>query len=431
MEATHQSKQSRVALAVWGMVFGIGSGVLCFVVAIIGIMHFNAPNGGSDKREILSYCIVGVVFSALGIISLWFYLRARPRSTPLMRALKKSASYEIVIARINTDANVNTKDEDGITPLMMALINGANSSVVRALIKAGANVNEKSSDGYTPLTIAYCKYAKPEVVTALINAGAKESKDLARDEAKKSGDWATLLKMLAECQSIQEMDDLSLSIACIGNKAAASGLVALAIQSHVNGCKAREKLNELRCDPQALLMDRLRQQTSIFTIGYNPQSVCSPIREQEDVMARHFKRESKALAALVGLKAIEEIQAVLDNPAYEKHVDNFRYALGQIYEKERAEREINSSTPNSIDENKYSEEQTASVGTSEAAEGRDVTFVIPCGVCGYKTDVTVTIDWGGCILSGNTDDHEFRCHNCNKVFTVSKAYLKHHTDCFV
>lgn len=68
---------------------------------------------------------------------------------------------------------------------------------------------------------------------------------------------------------------------------------------------------------------------------------------------------------------------------------------------------------------------------SETDQGREVTFDIPCGVCGYKTNVTVMIDWGGTILSGKGPVHEFRCQNCKKVFTVNKDSLKQYTDRFV
>lgn len=64
-------------------------------------------------------------------------------------------------------------------------------------------------------------------------------------------------------------------------------------------------------------------------------------------------------------------------------------------------------------------------------EGRDVTFVILCPLCHYKTNATVKMNWGGQILSGSDTDHEFRCLNCNRIFKVSKASLKPYTDRFV
>ena len=71
---------------------------------------------------------------------------------------------------------------------------------------------------------------------------------------------------------------------------------------------------------------------------------------------------------------------------------------------------------------------------SEAGEStqdaRDVTFSIPCGVCGYKTNVSVKMDWGGHIVSGTGTEHEFRCLNCDGVFRVSNDALKVHTDRF-
>jgi hypothetical protein len=89
------------------------------------------------------------------------------------------------------------------------------------------------------------------------------------------------------------------------------------------------------------------------------------------------------------------------------------------------------STPKPTDEHTYNEQKPASVTANETNKGREVTFVIPCGVCGYKTNVTVRIDWGGIILSGSGTDHEFRCQNCNKGFTVRKDWLKQYTDRFV
>lgn len=76
-------------------------------------------------------------------------------------------------------------------------------------------------------------------------------------------------------------------------------------------------------------------------------------------------------------------------------------------------------------------EQLASAAASGTDEGREVTFSIPCGFCGYKTNVSVRIDWGGSILSGDATDHEFPCQNCKAIFAVSKESLKQYTDRFV
>ena len=64
-------------------------------------------------------------------------------------------------------------------------------------------------------------------------------------------------------------------------------------------------------------------------------------------------------------------------------------------------------------------------------EGRDVNFTIPCELCGYKTNVTVTIDWSGTILSGRGSTHEFRCMNCHRTFSVPNNVLKVYTNQFV
>lgn len=70
-------------------------------------------------------------------------------------------------------------------------------------------------------------------------------------------------------------------------------------------------------------------------------------------------------------------------------------------------------------------------GTVTTKEGREVTFVIPCAICGYMTTVGVTLDWTGNILSGSDKDHDFQCQGCGKVFTVSKEMLKQYTNAFV
>ena len=64
-------------------------------------------------------------------------------------------------------------------------------------------------------------------------------------------------------------------------------------------------------------------------------------------------------------------------------------------------------------------------------DGREVTFTIPCTECGYRTNVTVEIDWGGAILSGAESTHDFTCMQCGKTFTVPKASLTEHTNRFV
>ena len=73
----------------------------------------------------------------------------------------------------------------------------------------------------------------------------------------------------------------------------------------------------------------------------------------------------------------------------------------------------------------------AAAPSPTSASGREVTFVLPCPLCGYNTVVRVRIDWEGHILSGSGDQHEFKCEGCKKMFGVSKAALKPYTDQFV
>lgn len=42
----------------------------------------------------------------------------------------------------------------------------------------------------------------------------------------------------------------------------------------------------------------------------------------------------------------------------------------------------------------------------------------PCPYCGYKNEVRSYDDWEGCEIEGTTEKH---CHQCEKVFIVSRA----------
>jgi hypothetical protein len=156
------------------------------------------------------------------------------------------------------------------------------------------------------------------------------------------------------------------------------------------------------------------------------------MQEQKEVMSRYFYRGHKALDALVGLGAIDEFQALLDNPSYNQQMrNNFTSAIKSIHEKDIAASDLKSSTSKTADGDTNIKHQSTPASTSETDKGREITFVIPCGICGNKTDVTLRIDWGGDILSGSSTDHEFRCQNCKKIFTVRKDSLKQYTDRFV
>jgi len=62
---------------------------------------------------------------------------------------------------------------------------------------------------------------------------------------------------------------------------------------------------------------------------------------------------------------------------------------------------------------------------------RDVTFMIPCQVCEYKTTVTVTIGVDGRVWSGDGISHEFRCQNCGRSFYVGNDVLRQDIERFV
>jgi hypothetical protein len=104
-------------------------------------------------------------------------------------------------------------------------------------------------------------------------------------------------------------------------------LVALAFKSHARGCEISKDIETASQDPDALLAERLRSQTGIFSIGYSPGETRSPIRKLRDLMSHHFAIGHRALDALVGLRAVATIQSVADNPAYPHQLrENFRHA---------------------------------------------------------------------------------------------------------
>lgn len=70
--------------------------------------------------------------------------------------LLNSACYghlDLIKILIESNANINTKDEDDWTPLMIASAKGYND-IVRYLLNCGANINAEDDDLYTALDLA-------------------------------------------------------------------------------------------------------------------------------------------------------------------------------------------------------------------------------------------------------------------------------------
>lgn len=142
--------------------------------------------------------------------------------------------------------------------------------------------------------------------------------------ADKSPDWAKLLKRLSLCESGKEMEELSSAIVSIGNKEAVPALVTLMIQSYESGSLANKELLKIRMDTNSLVFS-----------GYDSNRIPAPIKKQRQVMQLDFMRGHKALHCLEGLRAIDELQELLTNPAYSPYWDNFRLALSSIEDSDK------------------------------------------------------------------------------------------------
>jgi len=89
----------------------------------------------------------------------------------LLEAARRGKTITIKTMLAN-DANINTRDKNGMTPLMHASYNGY-ADIVEILLKKGANVNKKNNNGETALMLA--KVKQHVKVAALIRqAGAKD-----------------------------------------------------------------------------------------------------------------------------------------------------------------------------------------------------------------------------------------------------------------
>ena len=84
--------------------------------------------------------------------------------------LIQNGKINLAIKKIQSGADVNAKNNDGLTPLHWASSN-EHIEIVKLLLEHGADVNAKNDDGYTPLYWASRK-GHTEIVNLLLKYGA-------------------------------------------------------------------------------------------------------------------------------------------------------------------------------------------------------------------------------------------------------------------
>ncbi|GAB9477012.1 Tkl protein kinase [Globisporangium polare] len=90
--------------------------------------------------------------------------------TPLLHAARRGHAKAVVLL-VKSEANIETKDEDGRSALSYAA-DSSHTKIVRELLANGAAVDAADKQGRTPLSYAVGMYNKVQVVTELVKNGA-------------------------------------------------------------------------------------------------------------------------------------------------------------------------------------------------------------------------------------------------------------------
>jgi ankyrin repeat protein len=82
---------------------------------------------------------------------------------------------ECIKMLLDSGANINKADKDGVTPLYIA-VEKNRPRIVELLVDVGADINKPTKDGSTPLYVAVEK-VRVQIVRLLLDSGADPSKD--------------------------------------------------------------------------------------------------------------------------------------------------------------------------------------------------------------------------------------------------------------
>ena len=101
--------------------------------------------------------------------------RNRDGVASLHWAAAKSGRLDVIEALLAAGADLNARDNDGWTPLHWATSFGKTRHVVELLLDAGSALDAMAKDGKTPLHLAARNNGSPRIVEALLRRGADTS----------------------------------------------------------------------------------------------------------------------------------------------------------------------------------------------------------------------------------------------------------------
>ncbi len=122
--------------------------------------HYLIKNSEEDLQSIKNNCALLNMFA----VKLDDYL--------LKRIGQQDANPKIIQILLDSGADVNARDKDGITPLIFATANQLNPEIFKLLLASRAHINDKDKDGKTPLMIMAKYNPNPEILKLLLASDA-------------------------------------------------------------------------------------------------------------------------------------------------------------------------------------------------------------------------------------------------------------------